>query len=181
MTPKDDPADQNDDSGGGPRSGPPPGVVLFEFFNEIGIIDQLGSARFQSVMPDGLHVSHFTVLNHFARLGGERSPAQLANAFQVGKATMTNTLQRLQKAGFIEVRPHPRDGRGKVVTITPEGLAARERAIAALMPQIHWLGQRLDPERFAEALPFLRELRELLDRARDPDFEDGPPASPQRG
>ena len=62
-----------------------------------------------------------------------------------------------------------------MVTITPEGLAARERAIGALMPQMRWLAERMGPERFAEALPFLRELRMLLDRARDPDFEDGPP------
>lgn len=176
MTPKDD----SDETDAPAAEAPPPGAVLFEFFNEIGIIEQLGSNRFRQVMPDGMQSSQFSVLNHFARLGGERSPAQLASAFQVSKAAMTNTLQRLEKAGWVAIRPDPKDGRGKIVAATPEGLAARERAIAALMPQIRWIAGRLAPEKFAAALPFLREVRQLLDRARDPDFEDGPPPPPAR-
>src|SRR3712207_5255456 len=53
--------------------------LAFRVFNEIGIIEQLSRTMFERVMPDGLTVPQFSVLNHFVRLGGERSPAQLAS------------------------------------------------------------------------------------------------------
>ena len=46
---------------------------IFEFFNEIGIISQLSSALFSRTLPDGLHVSHFSILNHMVRLGDGRT------------------------------------------------------------------------------------------------------------
>ena len=67
---------------------PPQDPPIFTLFNEIGIIEQLARQRLESVLPEGLKISHFSVLNHFARLGGERAPAELARAFQVTKAAM---------------------------------------------------------------------------------------------
>ena len=61
----------------------PDDPLVFAFFNEIGIIEQLARNAFERVMPDGLRLPHFSVLNHFVRLGGERSPGELARAFQV--------------------------------------------------------------------------------------------------
>lgn len=141
-------------------------ATLFQFFNEIGIIEQLARNRFERALPDGLKVAHFSVLNHFARLGGERSPQQLARAFQVTKGAMTNTLQRLAARGLIEIRPDPDDGRGKKVSITAAGLATRERAIAALAPQFAELMNEFSTGEFVALLPFLRRLREFLDTRR---------------
>ncbi len=95
--------------------------VAFDFFTEIGIIAQLSQSRLQQALPGGLKLSHFTVLNHFARRGGEQSPAELARAFQVTKGAMTNTVQRLAARGLVAVRPDPRDGRAKLVSPTPAG------------------------------------------------------------
>ena len=47
------------------------------------------------------------MLNHFARLGGVRSPAELAQAFQVSKGAMTNTLQRLEAGRLVKIIPDP--------------------------------------------------------------------------
>jgi DNA-binding MarR family transcriptional regulator len=47
---------------------------------------------------------------------------------------MTNTLQHLQSKGLVSVAADPDDGRAKIVTITPAGREARDRAIAALNP-----------------------------------------------
>ena len=140
---------------------------MFTVFNEIGIIEQLARNRFERVLPHDLTLSQFSVLNHFARLGGEKSPLALARAFQVTKGTMTNTLQRLEARGFIAVRPDPRDGRGKLVSLTPAGRAARDESIAALAPQMVELERDMGPEGFAAALPWLRELRRYLDAARN--------------
>ena len=140
---------------------------IFAFFNEVGIIEQLARNAFERVLPDGLRVSHFAVLNHFVRLGGDWAPARLARAFQVTKGAMTNTLQKLEARGLVEIRPDPDDGRGKLVRITPAGQRARDAAIAALAPEMKALGARFDEAAFAETLPFLREVRAHLDAARE--------------
>ena len=69
--------------------------LVFQFFNEVGIIQQLSATLFNKRLPEGLHVSHFSVLNHMVRLGDGKTPLALANAFQVTKATMTHTLSTL--------------------------------------------------------------------------------------
>ncbi|MGH6951145.1 MAG: MarR family winged helix-turn-helix transcriptional regulator, partial [Vitreimonas sp.] len=66
--------------------------VHFRALNEIGIINQLAQTIFERVMPAGMTLAQFIVLNHFVRLGGSRSPAELASAFQLTRATMTSTL-----------------------------------------------------------------------------------------
>ena len=75
------------------------GPVIFHVFNEIGIIEQLARNVFEQVLPDGLKVSQFSILNHFVRLGDDKNPVDLARAFQVTKGAMTNTLQRLEGRG----------------------------------------------------------------------------------
>jgi DNA-binding MarR family transcriptional regulator len=142
--------------------------IAFEFFNEIGIIEQLARTAVERVLPRGITLSQFSVLNHFVRLGGERSPAGLANAFQVTRQTMTNTLQRLEAAGLVTSRPDPADGRAKIISITDAGRAMRQRCIAAQAPLLADLGDRLPEADLAALLPGLRKVRILLDSARDP-------------
>lgn len=141
-------------------------ALVFQFFNEIGIIEQLTRNQFERVMPDGMRIAHFTVLNHFVRLGREQSPASLASAFQVTKGAITNTLQRLDSKGFIEIRPDPKDGRGKLVDITEAGRAAHENAINALAPLIQNIHNEFGKDSFAKSLPLLQNIRIYLDKNR---------------
>lgn len=145
---------------------PPDDPTLFRVFNEIGIIEQLSRNAFERVMPDGLKLSQFAVLNHFVRLGGARSPVELARAFQVTKGAMTNTVQKLEAKGFVETRPDPSDGRAKRVTLTQAGRTARNDAIRALGPQMRDFENRIDMTEIASLLPALTRLREILDQAR---------------
>ena len=110
-----------------------------------------------------MELSHFMVLNHFARLGGEKTPAQLARVFHVTKGAMSNTVARLNAAGYIHVRPDWEDGRRKWVSISPAGAAARVRAVEAIAPVFDDAVAGLGLERMRAALPILRRLRELLD------------------
>jgi DNA-binding MarR family transcriptional regulator len=142
--------------------------IAFEFFNEIGIIEQLARNRFERVLPAGVTLPQFNVLNHFVRLGGERSPAGLANAFEVTRQTMTNTLQRLEAAGLVTSRPDPADGRAKIIAITDAGRAMRQRCLEAQAPLLAELGDRLPEIELAALIPGLRQVRIVLDRARDP-------------
>ncbi len=142
--------------------------LVFQLFNEIGIIEQLARSHFESVMPDGLKLPHFSVLNHLIRLGDGTRPVDLARAFQVTKGTMTNTLGRLEARHAIRVNPDAEDGRTKRVYLTAQGRELHSRSIAALVPAFQPMKQLLPPSQFAEALPFLTDLRRYLDQARDP-------------
>lgn len=133
--------------------------ITFTVFTEIKAIEQLAQLRLQRALPGDLQVAHFAVLNHFSRLGGEKSPAQLAKAFQVTKAAMTNTVNRLEKAGFVTVRADSRDGRRKLVSPTSEGLRARDAAAAAVAPIFADVAAAVGRDRLAQALPLLRDLR----------------------
>lgn len=146
---------------------PPDDPIVFQFFIEIGIIEQLARALFERGLPHGLTMAQFRVLNHFARLGGERSPVELARAFQVTKAAITNAVQKLEAKGFLAVTADPDDGRGKRVSLTEDGRAAREDAVASLGPLIPVILEEIPAEEFARALPFLRQLRVFLDTNRD--------------
>jgi len=96
-----------------------------QVFAEIGAIDQLATLRIERVLPDGLTHAQFVVLNHLVLRGQAFTPVQLARTFQVTKAAMTNTVQRLAAAELIKVESDASDGRKKLVSITPKGVAAQ--------------------------------------------------------
>ena len=139
----------------------------FQLLNEIAIIEQLARNTLERALPDRLRQPHFGVLTHLVRRGDGTSPGALARAFQTSKAAMTNTLHRLQARGLIRVEADPTDGRGKRVFLTDAGRAMRERAIAAVGPQMAAIGGVLSEAEIAEILPQLRRLRAHLDAARD--------------
>lgn len=150
-----------------PDKQPDPATLWFEVFNEVGIIEQLSRNAFERVLPDGLSLAGFTVLNHFIRLDKrEATPSQLASAFQVTKGAITNTLQRLEALGYATLTPNPEDGRGKIVRITAKGRKAREASLAALAPKLQEIAAVLPSREALDALPFLRQLRSYLDNHR---------------
>ena len=141
--------------------------ALFAVFNEIGIINQLGSTLFQARLPDGLHISHFSVLNHLVRMGDARTPLSIAQAFQVPKTTMTHTLAVLEKRRFIAISPNPKDGRSKVVMLTEAGRKMREDSIAAMIGPLHRIAEGLGQEMVVDLLPRLQRMRKFLDDNRE--------------
>jgi len=137
--------------------------VIIALFSEIVMVETLTRSRLARVLPKGMELSHFMVLNHFARLGGERTPAQLARAFRLTRGAMSNTLARLDAAGYVHIRPDWDDGRKKWVSLSPTGRAARDQAVAAIEPVFDDVVAGLGLDRVRGALPILRRLRELLD------------------
>ena len=139
---------------------------MFQFFTEIGIIEQLARAKLERVLPDGMKMSQFTVLNHLVRLGGNWSPARLASAFQVTKAAMTNTLQRLEARGLVKIAADPGDGRAKLVSLNRAGRDMREQCISNIGPLLVEMEQAIGEQKFLTALPFLEQVRSYLDQNR---------------
>lgn len=140
--------------------------ALFQFFNEVGIINQLSSAVFQARLPDGLHISHFALLNHLVRLGDGKTPLALANSFQVPKTTMTHTLAVLEKRGLIRMAPHETDGRSKVVFLTDAGSKTQQDAIAAMGDPLQQMATDLGAKSITDLLPALERIRIYLDENR---------------
>ncbi len=136
--------------------------LAIALFSEIFMADQLARNRLSKVLPKGMELSHFSVLNHLARSQDERTPAQLAQAFHVTRGAMTNTLNKLQWAGHVHIRPDWDDARRKLVTISPSGRAARDAAIAAIAPILADVVETLGADKVRSALPVLRELRTRL-------------------
>ncbi len=144
-----------------------PAALVFRLFNEIGIIDQLATARFARVLAPDLNPSEFGVLNHFVRLPGEKSPTRLAKAFQVTKPSMTGILTKLERKGYVEIKGSEDDRRRKIVTITTAGKAARERGIRAMAPLAEIVLENQDISQLEKILPTLQALREFLDAERN--------------
>lgn len=147
------------------------GRVVFDFFNEIAIIDQLAKARFAKLLAPYLNPSEFAVLNHFVRMGDDRTPSYLAKAFQMTKPSMTAIVGKLAGKGYVEIRAGEKDRRQKFVTLTETGRAAHARGIGAVTPLAAQVIESQDISRLAEILPILKELRAYLDVARN--AEDG--------
>ena len=137
-------------------------VLAATLFSEILTADQLLRNRLGRVLPKGMELSHFSVLNHLVAVGGERSPAQLASVFHVTRGAMTNTLNKLEWAGYVHIRPDWDDARRKMVSISPAGRQARAQAIDSITPMINQFVTELGPERVRATVPVLRELRQKL-------------------
>ena len=140
----------------------PTGILAVSLFSEILTNEQLVRNRLGRILPKGMEISHFSVLNYLARIGEERTPAQLAKTFYVTRGAMTNTLGKLEWAGYIHIRPDWDDARRKMVTISPAGRQARDAAISAITPMISDVVEELGEEKVRGALPVLRELRVKL-------------------
>lgn len=137
--------------------------IAVTLFGELFVADQLARDLVSRALPRGMKLSHFSVLNHLARLPEERTPAQLARAFHVTRGAMTNTLAKLQIAGHIHIRPDWDDARQKFVAISPSGRAARDMAVHAVAPLIADMVRALGSDRVRAVIPVLRELRIRLE------------------
>lgn len=133
---------------------------VFGFFNEIGIISQLSNVVLAKSLPDGVHPSHFAIINHLVRMGDGKPPVQIAAAMQVTKNTMTHSVKVLEQHQFITIRPDPQDGRGKLIYLTEKGRQFREQAVKQVSTAIKDVigeEQRLIMARMKDDLAKLRK------------------------
>jgi DNA-binding MarR family transcriptional regulator len=141
----------------------PDDPLSIALFSEMFMADQLARNRLSRALPKGMELSHFSVLNHLVASSEEKSPAQLARVFHVTRGAMTNTLNRLQWAGYIHIRPDWDDARRKMVSISPAGRRAREAALSAIAPILSETVREIGPDRVRQALPVIREMRRRLE------------------
>ena len=137
--------------------------LAVSLFGEILALDQLVRNRLAKVLPKGMELSHFSVLNQLSHTKTERTPAQIAKSFRVTRGAITNTLNKLELSGYIHVRPDWDDARRKMVSISPAGIVARNNALKAVTPIINELISEMGEERLKAIVPILRELRQKFE------------------
>lgn len=145
------------------------GQRAFLLLKEITILSQLASTEFNRLLPEELHVSHFTIIEHLARRRKGQTPQDLARVFQMSKQNMTNSIAQLKKRGLVEVCSNPSDGRSKLVTVTKAGIAFRNRAMTTLVPMLSDVAAHDAFSELVDVLPALQRLREFLDEKRNSD------------
>jgi DNA-binding MarR family transcriptional regulator len=95
----------------------------------------LDIARRGAFADHGLEAWEFDVLSALRRQGPpfQLTPGALLRATLVTSGTMTNRIDRLAAAGLVRREPDPRDKRGVLVTLTDQGLARADAALADLL------------------------------------------------
>jgi len=111
------------------------------------------------VRPYGLTFARYEalVLLTFSR-NGTLPLSKIGQRLQVHPTSVTNIVDRLAKAGLVDRKPNPEDGRGVLAEITAEGRDIVEKATADLMAADFSLGA-LDAEQHRALFALLRELR----------------------
>ena len=111
-------------------------------------VQQILLARFdEALKPHELTFARYEVLVllTFSRTG--RLPLKvIGNRLMVHPPSVTNAIERLVAAGYVDRLPNPSDGRGVLASITDRGRAVVEVATAALTAQDFGLGDLPDDE-----------------------------------
>ncbi|GAB3274956.1 MarR family transcriptional regulator [Microbacterium sp. MEC084] len=96
--------------------------------------NRLAKLRAEVFRGAGLAAWEFDVLAALRREEPphELTPMQLVGATMIGSAAMTHRIDKLVERGLVERRPNPRDGRGVLVRLCPEGSARADAAMTAL-------------------------------------------------
>jgi DNA-binding MarR family transcriptional regulator len=88
---------------------------------------------------------------------------ELADAAQVTKQTVGFLVDQLERAGYVERTPDPRDGRARLVKVAERGFKAVNASMAVIeRVEREWAAQ-LGPERIAQLRDALLSLREITD------------------
>jgi DNA-binding MarR family transcriptional regulator len=121
---------------------------------------QLLLSRYDALLrPHGLTFARFEALAllHFSR-SGALPLSVIGERLMVHPTSVTNTIDRLQRSGFVERLPNPRDGRGVLARLTDSGRAVVIRAQTDLMADGFGLSA-YDEEALDELFVLLRRLR----------------------
>lgn len=121
---------------------------------------QILLSRVDAVLkPYGLTFARYEalVLLTFSRTG-ELSLSKIGERLMVHPTSVTNTVDRLERAGLVARRPNPLDGRGVLATITDRGREVVEGATGELMAMDFGL-EEFDGGQCREVFDLLRPLR----------------------
>ena len=99
----------------------------------------------EAVQIEGLSAAQAGLVLFLGKYDGA-AIGDAAEALDVAPSAMTGLVDRMTRAGYVERRPDPTDGRGQRLYLTADGWSARERAIALLDDLNHRMSDGLSAE-----------------------------------
>src|SRR5581483_11917429 len=120
----------------------------------------LDIARRGAFADHELETGEFDVLSALRRQGPpfQLTPGALVRATLVTSGTMTNRIDRLEAAGLVRREPDPSDKRGVLVTLTKQGKAQVDAALADLLGRERTLLAGLDTTDRKQLADLMRTL-----------------------
>jgi DNA-binding MarR family transcriptional regulator len=137
-------------------------------------VQQILLARFDEVLkPHGLTFARYEVLVllTFSR-SGELPLKVIGSRLMVHPTSVTNAIDRLVAAGYVDRRPNPQDGRGVLARITDDGRRVVEDATTALTDLDFGLGDLSEVDR-AQLFDVLKRVRLGAGDVADPVVDAG--------
>jgi len=97
-----------------------------------------------------------------ARAGTSTTPHEVAEHLGISTAATTVLLDRLMTAGHVERRPHPTDGRRKIVVPTPRAYAATRTELVGAHDRMRAAAAAVPASARPAVLAFLGTLTEVM-------------------
>jgi len=134
------------------------GLLLFIPYRamEKAVLDAMAAAGF-----DDITLAQARVFQRIDRDGSRVT--DLAEAAQLTKQTVGFLVEQLERAGYVERAPDPRDGRARLVRVAPRGAAAVQASLAVVAEvEAQWTAY-LGETRTAQLREALTMLRDTTD------------------
>jgi len=109
---------------------------------------------------DDLNPAHISLFRHptLDRL----RPSEIAEQMQITKQSVNELLGHLEAAGYLVRAPDPRDGRSRIVRLTPRGQRLERLVNRRAGAAEQRIADVLGPRRFAELHDALEELADRI-------------------
>lgn len=140
--------------------------LAYDILTYVGIVEHLVRTRAEKgLRGTGVTFPQFAFLNHFRRRPAEepKTVTSIARAFQQPQPGVTKTLQKMIAQGLIKAAEAPGDGRSKLLTLTPKGAKAHEKALAVLSDQFRAAFADWTEAQMAEFFQHLSKLKGWMD------------------
>src|SRR5215218_7677243 len=117
--------------------------VLFDLW----LVNHLISGALEDVLADAGGLSRedfgfYSLLRRFGPVTG----SQVVRWTAMRPTTVSSLVRRLQQRGHVEQRPHPIDGRSRLLALTPAGEAAHARTAETFFAATRTLSAALGPD-----------------------------------
>ncbi|MGE8720932.1 MarR family winged helix-turn-helix transcriptional regulator [Leptospira terpstrae] len=138
-----------------------------EVFGRLGQAALLASDVVESNLAKlGLKLGEFDVLASLRRSGPpfRLNPTQLWQGMLLSSGAMTNRLDRLETAGYIERLPDPNDRRATLVSLTEKGLKLIDEAVVSHTKNEEECIQDFSVEELTSLNSLLSKLKQSIEK-----------------
>lgn len=131
-------------------------------------LNEASEERRQALLfaEQGLSYNMFRVLRYLStRESGEAEPSELSDTLMILRPTMTNTLNHLEKMGYILRENHPTDRRRVIVRLNPEKEEPLLQALDISQEYNERVFARFTPEELEQFISLRNRMAEAREQA----------------